>query len=304
MTDDAARLNQTPIDVSTVTQKAKERMQNQLGFDTTRQNKILSDIGLAIPDRMAGQGVTTGTSPANIGYVKPEQALQLERQLQAQAAAYRRAYLQNKTPEMKVMRDTLNSAALEMKSLLDRSFGGTAQEAIQQVKTPDRIAALNNAVPGLGDRVAKESVNSLSQLRATNAPLVQGIILAQETEDQLSRIFQQTGTRLASQMVAAIAGSSAYGPVGMLGGMTLGPAVMEPLATYARSKAAVPLAGMASKAIQNASQGGLKAGMMQGTSNILNTLGSGLQSPAAQTAGIEGARSFWNALGGGKYGRQ
>lgn len=326
MTDDAAAANPQPIDVNSVTQKAREQMQNKLGFDAARQNKVISDIGLAIPDNMnvgptanLGPSQTIGinidpqtmnitdlssvygTKPANIGNITPKQALQLERQLQAQAADYRRAYLQNKTPENKVLRDTLNSAALEMKKLLDRSFAQGQQQAIEQVKTPERIAALNNAIPGLGDKVA-QNVTSLSQLRATNAPLVQGLFLARETENQLSRIFQQTGTRLASQVVGGLAGSSAYGPIGLIGGMTLGPSLMEPLATYARSKVAVPIAGQAARAVQQASSGGLQAGMQQGSAGLLNALSRGLQSPAVQTGAIQGSRSIWNALGGGKYG--
>lgn len=268
MVDDAVKANDQQIPWGSVTDAAKAQMKNKIGFDKNAQSEVLRTMTEIAP---TGEDIQT---------MSASQALDYERTLAEQAAAYKRAWLQNADPKMETYYRAYQSASQEAKRLLDVAFRDSG--LIDQVKSPEKIATLNQAWPGLGDRVAKAT--TLGQLRTLQAPFVNANKLILETVNQSPQLMDQIMGKLSASALAGLGLGSVTGPLGYLAGGIVGQSLAPSMSGVAE-RVSVPLTMATAQAIQRGAYGGAGAAAQQAGAGILNALSGGLSSgPAVSTA--------------------
>lgn len=283
MVNEAVDADNAQIPWSSVIDQAKDAMKYKLKFDKKTQMDVIRTMGGITPQ---GQ---------EIAKMNARDALQFERELASTAAEYKRAWIQNASPEMKTYYVTYSRAANEVKRLIDASLRDQPG-IVQQTITPERIQILNQAWPGLGDQVA--NVKTVSQLRALQSPFVNLEKLITETVMNHPRLLEQAIERGGAQVVAGLIGGSMFGPAGYLGAMAAGQAV-SPAVTSVADKATVPLTIKATNLLQKIGEEGIQPTMQAAMdiprgmgANLLQSLGGRVANPyltGATVQGLQGA---------------
>jgi hypothetical protein len=263
----------------------------QAGSDPEFSNTriLLSEAGFDEKQITRALGAVANYSPSQHmqpGYAKADEAMKLNRVLEAKAREYWSAFARTQSERDKTLATAYTQASNVLDDRLNNVAGNQERMLSFWQSNPAYKQALNQAFPGtewvppLGEQVddyVARSGASVQGIRNFQRPAVQMLKAIYETE-KAPQLLEQSAQGLATRMGAAGLGLGMGSPIAAIIGYTTAPMIAPALGAI-QNRATVPLSTRAGTIINALSNQGWKAYGLRGMAGMREGVRGMVESP-------------------------